>query len=143
MGMIIAVHYDDRADRATAKTSHGFQGEFSILGGLAGPDFQASFEFIQDPRPSANVAGRALADRTDVLSARSQAEGAEERGHSDNIRKRDIQDFRDQPQGFFREVVVLGLDVLKDGDQAFLLALVLIDKGLNLFFFDGQCHFSS
>jgi len=142
VSMIIAVHDDNGTDGATAQAGHGLQGELLIFGGLTGFDFQPPFKFIEDPGASPNMAGGALTNRADMLSPGSQAESAVERGYGHHICKRDIQRFGDESQALLREVPILALDILEDGNQALLLTLVLIDKGLDFFSFKGHYHFS-
>ena len=128
MGMIGTVHDDNGTDGAATEAGHGFQRELPVLGRLARLDLQPSLKLIQDPRTSPDVAGRTLADRADMFSTGGQAEGPVEGGHRDHIRERDTERSGDESQAVLREIPILGLDLLENGDQVFLLALVLIDE---------------
>jgi len=138
MGVIIVVHDDHRANGAAAEAGHGLQRELLVLGSLAGFDFQPPLELIEYSRGPPHMAGCALADGADVLAAGCQAKGSIERGHRNHIRERNPQRLSDEPQTLLREIPVLGLDLLKDSDQALLLSLVLIDKRPKLFFLQGH-----
>jgi hypothetical protein len=142
MGMIIAIDDDDGADGATAQAGNGLERELLVLGGLAGLDLQPPFEFIEDPGPTPDMTGRALADSADVLSPRGQAEGAVKSGHGHHIGERDVQRFGDEPQAVFGEIPVFTLDVLENGDQALFIPEVPIDERLDFFCFRDHFYFS-
>ncbi len=122
----------DRTERAAAEAVLDLEGELAVGGRPPGADAELALELLEDPRRTAHVTGGAHAARDQVLAARLEAEPAVERRDAVDVDERPAGLRGDGLERMLRQVGVLRLDVLEDGDQHAALATMLVDDPRDL-----------
>jgi hypothetical protein len=121
--MGVLVDLDDRPETAASDTSHRFESETSILGGLTILDVQVFPKAFLDLISAPHVASRSKADRDDVSPPRFQTERLVKCPHAVDPAQRDIQLLGEIDQGLMGKIVIAILDRLENHDEILRVAV--------------------